>query len=113
MKSVSYLMVIIFTCGLLSCSAPVTSPGRAPETRVSTPDLYQGELAWSDVEYVLHSSAVGRLITNDGENPYSVPVSFGYCQKRIYFHSSTMGKKMNNIIDNPKVAFVVDRYNEI
>jgi len=106
----AYALVGVFACGILSCGNPPAAPAKARTP--PAPAYYQGELAWADVEYVLRSSAVGRLITNDGENPYSVPVSFGYCRERIYFHSSTMGKKMNNIIDNPKVAFVVDRYNE-
>ncbi|MBI5778118.1 MAG: pyridoxamine 5'-phosphate oxidase family protein [Planctomycetes bacterium] len=122
MKIFSLLMTGVFACGLLGCGNPPTTPEsttaqipimvRGQPALVRAPDFYQGELAWTNVEYVLHSSAVGRLVTNDGDNPYSVPVSFGYCRERIYFHSSTMGKKMNNIVDNPKVAFVVDRYNE-
>mgnify|MGYP001577384758 CR=1 FL=1 len=107
-------ILILLALGYGACSQPqiteVITPAKAKA--LPAPSYYQGELAWENVEYILHSSAVGRLITNDGENPYSVPVSFGYCQERIYFHSSTMGQKMNNIIDNPKVTFVVDRYNE-
>ena len=108
-----YFCIVLLGLALAgACSKPLVSKDPTPVKTPLAPTYYQGELSWANVEYVLRSSAVGRLITNDGENPYSVPVSFGYCQGRIYFHSSTMGKKMNNIIDNPKVAFVVDRYNE-
>jgi len=103
------LLWLIFPC---ACSEAPVSKDLTAVKAPPAPAYYQGELSWQNVEYVLRSSAVGRLITNDGENPYSVPVSFGYCQEHIYFHSSTMGKKMNNILGNPKVAFVVDRYNE-
>ena len=103
------LLWLAFPC---ACAQPPASKVSAPAQATSAPSYYQGELSWDSVEYILHSSAVGRLITHDGENPYSVPVSFGYCLSRIYFHSSTMGKKMTNILDNPNVAFVVDRYNE-
>jgi nitroimidazol reductase NimA-like FMN-containing flavoprotein (pyridoxamine 5'-phosphate oxidase superfamily) len=108
MRIFSLLLISVFSYGMIGCANPPAVPANPP----AAPDYYQGQLAWANVEYVLHSSAVGRLVTNDGENPYSVPVSFGYCMERVYFHSSTMGKKMNNILDNPRVAFVVDRYNE-
>lgn len=120
MKLISITVIfILMALGCGSCSQPPaqTTPRaevapKSPKAAVAAPSYYQGELSWANVEYILHSSAVGRLITNDPEYPYSVPVSFGYCQERIYFHSMNMGKKMNNILDNPKVAFVVDRYNE-
>lgn len=98
--------------GLVSAGA-CAGPAKSPQPdRPKAPDFYQGELTWDNVEFVLHSSSVGRLITNDDENPYSVPVSFGYCRERIYIHSTGMGKKMQNIEADPKVSFAVDRYNE-
>ncbi|MBI4712001.1 MAG: pyridoxamine 5'-phosphate oxidase family protein [Planctomycetes bacterium] len=114
------LVVLSLPCG---CSEPpvATTPkgpvkvGPTLEAVVKTlkaPAYYQGELSWENVEYILHSSSAGRIITNDPEYPYSVPVSFGYCKEKIYIHSSPTGKKIANITDSQKVTFAVDRFNE-
>lgn len=77
-----------------------------------TPSYYKGELSWENVEFILHSSSVGRIISFDPDYPYSIPVSFGYCKERIYIHSAPTGRKITNIQNNQKVMFVVDRYKE-
>ncbi|MFA5795407.1 MAG: pyridoxamine 5'-phosphate oxidase family protein [Candidatus Brocadiia bacterium] len=77
-----------------------------------TPSYYKGELSWENVEFILHSSSNGRILTVDSEYPYSVPVSFGYCKERIYIHSTPSGRKITNIQNNQKVLFTVDRYKE-
>ncbi len=117
MKS-KILFTIYFWVGLLwlvfsiACSEPLTTKESSITKTPTAPAYYQGELSWKNMEYVLQSSAVGRFITHDYKHPYSVPVSFGYCDERIYIHSSPTGQKMENLAENPKVTFVVDRYNE-
>jgi len=45
---------------------------------------------------------------SDGENPYIVPLSFGYKDKTLYFHSAAKGKKIDIIRKNPRVCFEID-----
>jgi len=74
--------------------------------------VYKGDLDWAQIEHVLHSSSVGRVITIGEEYPYSVPVSFVYFEGKICIHSSQRGTKIENIKKNDAVCFAVDRYNE-
>lgn len=43
----------------------------------------------------------------DDEYPYAVPVSYVYCNNKIYFHSAKAGHKVDAILRNPKVSFAV------
>lgn len=59
-----------------------------------------------EMEEVLTRARVIRLGINEaGMPPYIVPVSFGYKDGVIYFHSSPDGKKMELIAENPAVSF--------
>ncbi len=58
------------------------------------------------IEQVLTEATVLRLgINEEGAPPYIVPVSFGYRDGAIYFHSSHEGKKMELIARDPRVSF--------
>lgn len=39
--------------------------------------------------------------------PYAVPLSFVYRNNKIYFHSASVGHKVDAIKNNPKVSFAV------
>ncbi|MFH1226355.1 MAG: pyridoxamine 5'-phosphate oxidase family protein [Planctomycetota bacterium] len=75
-----------------------------------TPAYYKGELSWDNAEFILHSSSNGRILTADAN--YSAPVSFGYCDERIYICSTPDSPEITNIKSNQKVLFSVDRYKE-
>ncbi|MGF1471152.1 MAG: TIGR03668 family PPOX class F420-dependent oxidoreductase [Rubrobacteraceae bacterium] len=64
---------------------------------------------------------VARLATADGEGgPHAIPVCFAYTPGTIYVALDekpkdippTRLKRVRNILENPQVAFVVDRYSE-
>jgi hypothetical protein len=49
-------------------------------------------------------------VLGDDGYPYVVPLSYVYINKKIYFHSSGNGHKIDAIKENPKVSFsVIDR----
>ncbi|MBI5778119.1 MAG: pyridoxamine 5'-phosphate oxidase family protein [Planctomycetes bacterium] len=120
MKMFSLLMTGVFACGLLGCGNPSTAPAKTPAAPVikaqpdpaKAPDFYKGDLSWREIEYILHSSSVGRIISFGEQYPYSVPVSFVYFEGKVVIHSSPRGTKINNIKKNQSVCFAVDRYNE-
>jgi nitroimidazol reductase NimA-like FMN-containing flavoprotein (pyridoxamine 5'-phosphate oxidase superfamily) len=60
------------------------------------------------IEQILWRATVCRLGVCDGRLPYVVPLSFGYEENRLYFHSAPEGRKMEIIKDNPHVCFEVD-----
>lgn len=71
------------------------------KSRGNTPPL-------NDSTDLLEIAETGRLaMCRDGE-PYVVPISFVYHEGRIFFHGSTTGKKMDFMLLNPRVCFVVD-----
>ena len=59
---------------------------------------------------ILKKYSYGRLGLAFQNEPYIVPVSYGYDQGRIFFHSSKQGKKVDFIKNNSKVCFEVDEY---
>ncbi len=46
-----------------------------------------------EIESILYHAIVCRIGLTDGNEPYVVPVSFGYEEGTIYFHSAPEGKK--------------------
>jgi len=63
---------------------------------------------------------VGHLATADaGGAPYLVPVCFGLAEATLYItidekpkRRSVPLKRVRNILENPRAAFIVDRYDE-
>jgi nitroimidazol reductase NimA-like FMN-containing flavoprotein (pyridoxamine 5'-phosphate oxidase superfamily) len=65
------------------------------------------------VEELLREAEVGHLATCIGEEPYVVPVNFAYYDGRIIVHGSREGRKMANIVANPRVCFEVDQSEKV
>ena len=59
---------------------------------------------------ILKKYSYGRLVLAFQNEPYVVPVSYGYDQGRIFFHSAKQGKKVDFIKNNDRVCFEVDEY---
>ncbi len=62
----------------------------------------------SAIEEIIKKALICRLGLSDGENPYIVPLSFGYKDKTLYFHSAAKGKKIDIMRKNPRVCFEID-----
>ncbi len=62
------------------------------------------------IEAVLDRAQFLTLGLCRGGEPYTVPVSFGFSDGRIYFHTGAKGLKMDLLQANPRVSFtaVVD-----
>lgn len=60
------------------------------------------------VEALLQKSLVIRLALCDGDQPYIVPVNYGFQVNRLIFHSRTTGTKVDLLSNNPQVSFQVD-----
>ena len=44
----------------------------------------------------------------DGDQPYVVPLSFGFGDRALYFHSTSQGRKVEILKRNPRVCFEFD-----
>ncbi|PIE55581.1 MAG: 5-nitroimidazole antibiotic resistance protein [Dethiosulfovibrio peptidovorans] len=77
----------------------VYRPMRRKDREVSDP-------RW--MESVLSSGVTCYLSLFDGEWPYVIPLSYGYSEGHLYFHSAKAGKKIDIIRENPRTSFAVD-----
>ena len=65
------------------------------------------------VESVIQKALVCRLGMADENGPYIVPLSFGYRDGFLFFHSAKEGKKIDILRKNKKVCFEIDTDHEI
>jgi len=66
----------------------------------------------SEIKAIIKKSGVCRLGMINGNNPYIVPLCFGYHDNVLYFHSSLKGKKIDILQKNPNVCFEFDLITE-
>jgi uncharacterized protein len=66
-----------------------------------------------DIESVIRKSLVCRLGMADENGPYIVPLSFGYADGCLFFHSAKEGRKLNMLRKNNKVCFEFDMAGEM
>ncbi len=57
---------------------------------------------------VIRKSTVCRLGMSDGDQPYVIPMSFGYQNGAFYFHCAQEGRKIAILRKNPRVCIEFD-----
>lgn len=62
----------------------------------------------SEIETIIRKAKVCRLGINDETAPYIVPLSFGYSNQCLYFHSAIKGKKTTLLQKNPNACFELE-----
>jgi nitroimidazol reductase NimA-like FMN-containing flavoprotein (pyridoxamine 5'-phosphate oxidase superfamily) len=68
-------------------------------------------LSQDECASILSSSKFGRLGLSSDDNPYVIPMSFVYCDGKIYLHSRGIGRKIEMAVKNSRVCFEVDLLN--
>lgn len=61
----------------------------------------------SEIDQVIRRSEVCRLAFAVDDEPYVVPVSFGYDGESLFFHTAKAGRKIDFIRRNNRVCFEV------
>lgn len=61
----------------------------------------------SEIEAVLEKARICYLGLSENDQPYVVPVNFGYKDDALYFHSACAGRKIEIIRKNPSVSFTI------
>lgn len=56
---------------------------------------------------ILKKGRVCRLAMTDGQKPYLVPLSYGYADETLYFHSAHKGRKITVLRQSPHVWFEI------
>jgi len=62
---------------------------------------------------IIAKAKVCRLGLVDGNQPYVVPLSFGYHEMALYFHTGKKGRKMEILKKNNRVCFEMETDLEI
>ena len=57
-----------------------------------------------EIESILHDAIVCRIGLAGGDEPYIVPLCFGYEDRTIYLHSALAGKKISMLKKIPGAA---------
>ena len=60
------------------------------------------------IDSIIQQCLVCRLGLVGGEEPYIVPLCFGYDGEALYFHSASEGRKIDSIRKNSRVCFEFD-----
>jgi uncharacterized protein len=62
----------------------------------------------SEIASIIRRSSVCRIAVADAEQPYIVPLCFGYDDGTLYFHSAGKGKKIELLQKSRRVCFEFD-----
>ena len=63
-----------------------------------------------DIEGVLKKAFVCHLGLSDGDQPYVVPMNYGYEDGHIYLHGASEGRKIDILKKNNKVCFEMELF---
>ena len=66
-----------------------------------------------ELEDIINQADSCRLAMSRNNQPYIVPLCFGYEHNTLYFHSADEGKKLDLIRQNSNVCFEFDIINKI
>ncbi len=61
-----------------------------------------------EVEGIIEKALICRLGLVDNNEPYVIPMNFGYERGALYFHGSPKGRKIELIKKNNKICFEID-----
>ena len=61
-----------------------------------------------ELDEILYKAQVCRLAVSYEGMAYIIPMSFGYADQTLYFHSAQEGLKLLVLRENPKACFEVD-----
>jgi nitroimidazol reductase NimA-like FMN-containing flavoprotein (pyridoxamine 5'-phosphate oxidase superfamily) len=61
-----------------------------------------------EIESIIREAKVCRLGLSDGNQPYVVPLSFGYRENALYFHTGKKGRKIEILQKNSNVCFEME-----
>jgi len=67
----------------------------------------------AEIEAIIDKSQVCRLGLIDGDTPYVVPLSFGYKDRTVFFHTALKGHKLELIHKNSRVCVEFDLVKEL
>lgn len=61
-----------------------------------------------EIERIIKKAICCRIALVDDDEPYIVPICFGYEKNNLYFHGALEGRKVALIKKNNKICFEID-----
>jgi uncharacterized protein len=65
------------------------------------------------IEEILASSQICRIAMAEGDEPYLVPVNYGYAAGVLYVHSAAEGRKIDILRRTHRVCFEIDSFSAV
>ncbi|HEY4786516.1 MAG TPA: pyridoxamine 5'-phosphate oxidase family protein [Bacteroidales bacterium] len=65
------------------------------------------------IEQILTESQLCRIAMIDGDEPYIVPLNYGYAEGVLYMHSAPQGRKMDVLSENNRVCFEIEYAHQV
>ena len=65
------------------------------------------------IQYVLKNAKVTRIAMSINDEPYIVPMNYGYDKNCLYLHTGDFGKKIDILNQNNKICFEMDINHEL
>ena len=65
------------------------------------------------IEGIILNATFCKLAMCDSNQPYIVPLCFGFTDNTLYFHSAPKGKKIDILKKNPNVCFEFDIFTQV
>ncbi len=62
----------------------------------------------AQLETIIHKAQVCRCAFSLHDQPYIVPMNFGYAHPCLYFHCAPRGRKIEMLRENPRVGFELE-----
>ncbi len=66
-----------------------------------------------EIDDIIRGARVCRLGLADGNQPYVVPMNFGYAPPYLFFHCAQEGRKLEILKKNAKVCFEFDHLEKL
>lgn len=57
-----------------------------------------------EIEQIIRTAQICRLAMARENQPYVIPLNFGYRDNTVYFHCASQGKKIDILRENPRVC---------
>ncbi len=65
------------------------------------------------LDAVIQQALYCHIAFSVDDQPYVIPVSYGYQDNTLYFHSGSKGKKLDMLKENPRVGFSLEHQVEL
>ena len=66
-----------------------------------------------EIDEIIRRCQICRLGLVDGDEPYVVPMNFGYEKNCVYFHGALTGRKMSILESGPRICLEFDLAHEM